>query len=129
MLEIGGLRPPAPAAPRSAAASGGFTVGSAPAATPPAAAPLARPASVDAMLLLQEVADAPERDRQARRHGRALLDALAQLQLALLGDSEPALSRLAALASHSPQASDPALQAILASIALRTQIELARRRL
>ena len=86
------------------------------------------------MLLLQEVADGPvhdrqARDRRARRHGRALLEGLGELQRALLGDGEDsaALDRLAALVEHCPEAADPALRATLAAVALRARVELARR--
>ena len=81
------------------------------------------------MLLLQETDAAPARDRQARRHGRAMLDALARLQHALLGggDDPAALDQLAALLEHCPEASDPELRATVAAVALRVHVELARR--
>lgn len=85
------------------------------------------------MLALQELADAsgPDpmvRDRQARRHGRAMLDALRDMQLAMLaGDCADAAARLAALAGQGVDAADPALQAILSALAVRAQVELARR--
>ena len=81
------------------------------------------------MLLLQQVEDGPTRDRQARKHGRAMLEGLSALQHELLdGDVSPGtLERLAALAEHCPEAADPALKDTLASVSLRVRVELARR--
>ncbi len=112
-------------APRAAAGGTGFSVAS---GVQAAAAPAAA-AAVDGLLLLQEVEDGPTRDRHARRHGRAMLDALAALQRALLGegDDPDVLHRLAALVAHCPSAADPALRATLSAVALRAQVELARR--
>ncbi len=97
------------------------------AAAGPAAA--SATASLDGMLLLQQVEDGPVRDRQARRHGRAMLEGLAELQRALLDDDLDAgvLERLAVLVEHCPEASDPALRGTLAAVSLRVQVELARR--
>ena len=77
------------------------------------------------------------RDREARRHGQALLSALAELQLALIGvGGDPATAqdglkslseRLSVLAGTVPAAADPGLQAIVRAIGLRARIELARR--
>ena len=120
------------AARRANGSGGGFAVKSTASAS--SGGGTASVADVAGMLLLQEVADGPARnaqarDRQARRHGRALLDGLAELQRALLGDGEDtaALDQLAALVAHSPDAADPALRATLAAIALRASVELARR--
>jgi hypothetical protein len=84
--------------------------------------------SLDSMLALQEVDPAPERDRRARRHGEALLDALAQLQRALLrGEADPAvLQRLADLAGRTHPAASAGLRAAVAAIQLRAAVELAR---
>ena len=131
MVSVGRVSGPAvpSAGSRRVAASGGFSV--APSETASLAGPAAAAAvgSLDGMLLLQQVEDGPTRDRQARRHGRAMLDGLAALQRALLdGELDPAmLERLAALAEHCPEASDPALRATLAAVSLRVQVELARR--
>ena len=103
----------------------GFAVAANPAAR---TAALSAPTALDGLLLLQEVEDAPERDRRARKHGRAMLDALGRLQLSLLG-GDPAtndLHRLAALAEHCPEAADPVLRGLLGAVALRAQVELAR---
>ncbi len=130
MVSVGRVSGPAvpSAGSRRVPASGGFSV--APSETASLAAPAAAAVgSLDGMLLLQQVEDGPTRDRQARRHGRAMLDGLAALQRALLdGELDPAmLERLAALAEHCPEASDPALRATLAAVSLRVQVELARR--
>jgi hypothetical protein len=69
-------------------------------------------------------------DREARRHGQALLAELAELQHALLGEEGEetgVLSRLSALLDDCPAATDPALAATLAAVVLRVRIELARR--
>ncbi len=97
--------------------------------TPAGSIAPAAAAAVDGLLLLQQVEDGPTRDRQARRHGRALLEGLGALQRALLGgeDDPAALDRLAALVAHCPDAADPALRGTLAAVALRARVELARR--
>lgn len=68
-----------------------------------------------------------ERDARARRRGEALLAELRHLQSDLLtGQVDPArLERLAALA-EGEAAADPALQEIVAHIALRARLEVAR---
>ncbi len=101
------------------------------AAQSPAGAAAAR--SLDALLALQEagaaVDDPALRDRDARRHGSEVLDALAELQRALLGGGgeRDALGQLSALLSRMPHADDPQLAALLGSVGLRVRIELARR--
>jgi hypothetical protein len=90
---------------------------------------LATPVSAASLLSLQEVEDDPvQRDRMARAGGEAALDALRDLQLALLMDQDDpeACARLAALATLKP-ASDPKLAAIVRAIAVRAAVELARR--
>jgi len=130
MLPITGLTKAAesPKA-RSSRSAGTFTVAE---ETPCGAAVAAdEPASVSlgGLLSLQEQ-DAPEpaTDRRARRHGRAMLDALRRLQTGLLsaaGDAG-ALEHLAALLDDAPEAEDPALRATLAQVALRVRVELVR---
>ncbi len=96
----------------------------------------AAPVPLEALLAVQE-ADASggqessaARDRRARRHGRALLEALGGLQRALLstdgGVSPELLQRLRMLVADPVPAADPALGAVVAQIALRARIELAR---
>ena len=66
-------------------------------------------------------------DREARRHGQDILEALAALQKDLLaGDPAQGLSRLAALAERMPTARDPALAQVLSSIRLRARLEILR---
>ena len=125
---VGGPAVPAGGA-RRATGGGGFAVSAQPAGAAPPPVAAAGASAVDGMLLLQQVEDGPTRDRHARRHGRAMLEGLAELQRGLLdGDLDPdALQRLAALVQHCPDASDPALRATLAAVSLRVQLELARR--
>jgi hypothetical protein len=118
----------------SAATSRARTGGSAfslPTEGSPAAPGVAAAAGLDAlggMLALQEATDPVLRDRSARRHGQALLAALAALQRALLADGgeDEALERVAALA-HVPDAADPQLRAVLHQAGLRAAVELAKR--
>ena len=102
------------------------------------AATAASPArGLDALLALQETAAASQdpatRDREARRHGRDLLEELAALQKALLagGDgaeaADGALGRLVSLLRSMPAAADPGLDGVLRSVGLRARLELARR--
>jgi L-alanine-DL-glutamate epimerase-like enolase superfamily enzyme len=66
-------------------------------------------------------------DREARRHGRAMLQALAALQMAVLdGSAEQARDSLQALAGRSTQAHDPVLRLILREIGVRAAVELGR---
>lgn len=141
-----GVEPPAasPAARRNRAA-GGFRVPSdpraadAPDAPTPADATPVFAAFMEGLLGLQEeAAEAPSmagaRDREARRHGQALLSALAEMQLTLVGQGDaPATlaslsARLSGLSAAIPLAADPRLRAIVAAIALRARLELARHR-
>ncbi len=92
--------------------------------------PMAPSASVEPIVADrgQTGADGPDADREAKRQGQAMLDALTGLQLAQLGrDPQTALAGLARLASNAPSASDPGLQAVLQAIAARVAVELARR--
>lgn len=84
---------------------------------------------LDGMLALQEAGAEAVRDRQARRHGQALLGTLARLQHDLLqeGGDDSALHQVAALLEAMPPAANPALASALAGVALRARVELARR--
>ncbi|HYZ61637.1 MAG TPA: flagellar assembly protein FliX, partial [Acetobacteraceae bacterium] len=86
------------------------------------------PVSVLSLLALQEAESGAVQDREARRHGTAVLDELSELQRDLLGEGAPKLDRLAALAARPVAAADPALAGVLRAIQLRAGIELARRR-
>ena len=91
-------------------------------------------AFMEGLLGLQEQApNAPAvRDREARRHGQALLSALAEMQLSLVGSRGSPASlarvgeRLSALADGVPVAADPRLREVVAAITLRARVELAR---
>ena len=88
----------------------------------------ATPASLGSLLGLQEFA-AGEQERQALRHGHALLAKLSRLQQAILsgqGDSA-ALAELAGLAATPLETPDPRLRALIGSVLLRAKIELAKR--
>ena len=116
----------APASPKVRVGQGtAFTLGT---GSPAAAAALSAAAPLDGLLLLQEMEEAPDRDRRARKHGRAVLDGLARLQAALLGgEPDPvALRTLGALLEQAPEAADPALRDMLGAITLRAEVELAR---
>lgn len=67
-------------------------------------------------------------DRDARRHARDMLEALADLQKGLLaGDATAAaLARLEVLASTVETACEPGLASLLAAIRLRARLELLR---
>lgn len=81
------------------------------------------------LLAMQEAGTAELRDREARRHGRAMLQGLAALQRALLaGQDDPeTLHELGQLAARETDAADPALLAVVRATRLRAQVELARR--
>ena len=133
----------APARVPAQAMNGGFALPAAAVAPPGpgAASALAPAAALAGLLALQEAGPEAVRDRAARRHGRAMLAALAGVQLALLagadggdgtgsGGTAPAaavLERLATLLDGMPPAEDPALAAVLGAVALRCRIEIARR--
>lgn len=102
---------------------GGRPVGAA------ATAGLAPLTSLAGILAVQEVDEPLTGRRRARQRGDQLLDALDELKLALLdGKLPPAkLRALQSLASaQRGRADDPALQAVLDEIELRTAVELAK---
>jgi hypothetical protein len=84
--------------------------------------------AMPSLLLMQEAGSDALQDRDAKRHGAAVLDELRDLQLSLLGDGGPQLERLARLADRPIGAADPRLAGVLRAIQLRAGIELARRR-
>ena len=118
------------AAPAARRASGGtfkLAGDSAPAAT--SAGGIRSVSGIDALLALQGVEDATERRKRSVRRGRTALDALERLKLGLLGGTlEPeSLRRLQAAAGDLRDGSgDPQLDAVLAEIALRVDVELAK---
>ncbi len=115
--------------PAAAATAPGFSV----AGSPPETVQETQPAQnieLSAMLALQEATSDTVQDKAASRHGQALLQALAELQKALLSpgqDPEAATARLGQLAASMPQAAAPALAALLESVRLRAKIECLRR--
>ena len=85
--------------------------------------------AVDGLFALQEVADALTGRRRAGARGKALLDQLDELRLALLSGALPrerlhALARLAR--EQSPLQDDPQLAEVLAELELRVAVELAK---
>ena len=116
------------AAARVRAGAAGFRV-DAPAARGAAAPQVCGALALDGMLALQEAGEDIVRDREARRHGQALLKGLAALQHALLANADPgaALDGLAALAGSCPAAAHPGLAGVMQALTLRVQVELARR--
>ena len=112
------------------AASGTFSLeeGSAARSTAATAAPRSV-GGIDALLALQGVEDPTERRRKAVKRGRTALDALDALKLGLLSGAldTSALARLRSVtAALSEPSGDPALDAVLAEIELRAQVELAK---
>jgi hypothetical protein len=133
MIMVGNTSGPAPASRtvRRNAAGGVFSVPVGENGAASEAAPLEGTAGVmlGGMLALQEQELPEVKDRRARRHGQAILQELAKLQRVLLGGKmeEGSLARLAALTEMVPEAADPTLGALVQSVAIRAQIELARR--
>jgi hypothetical protein len=101
-------------------------------APPRAAGAAAAPRSVggiDALLALQGLEDATERRRRGVKRGRRALDALDALKLALLdgGLDAHAVARLKAAAVELGESTgEPGLDGVLAEIALRAEVELAK---
>lgn len=127
-MMIEGIRRPLAAAGATVrAANAGFAVLVA-AEGMPGLPPAIPPAALGSVLALQEQAADVIRDRQARQHGHALLQALASLQHALLagGCCAGTLRHLAALADTCPAPPHPGLAAVLQGLSLRAQVELAR---
>jgi hypothetical protein len=85
--------------------------------------------ALEGLLALQETIGEAEADRQAREHGRQLLDTLAVLQRTILLEGDPAvvLQQLAEMTAAEPAVADPALAFALRAIRLRVLVELARR--
>ena len=120
----------APSSTARRAASGTFSL-----ATEGAARPAAMPTGVrhiggiDALLALQGVDEPGERRRKAVKRGRAALDALDALKLGLLSGTldTGALARLKTAAIGLAESTgDPRLDTVLAEIALRVDVELAK---
>jgi hypothetical protein len=84
---------------------------------------------IDTLLALQGVDEAVERRRRAVKRGRGALDALDALKLGLLSGTldTAALARLKTVsAGLAEPTGDPGLDNVLAEIALRVEVELAK---
>lgn len=84
---------------------------------------------IDALIALQGLEDPAERRRRAVERGRTALDVLEQVKLGLLGGNldRGALNRLRAVAAGLKDSSgEPGLDAVLAEIELRVEVELAK---
>jgi hypothetical protein len=84
---------------------------------------------IDALLALQGVEEPGERRRKAVKRGKSALDALDALKLGLLSGTfdTSALARLKSVtASLAEPSGDATLDAVLAEIELRAQVELAK---
>ncbi|MBV8914468.1 MAG: hypothetical protein JOZ05_15690 [Acetobacteraceae bacterium] len=84
--------------------------------------------ALPSLLLMQEAESSALQDRDAKRHGSAMIDELQELQRSLLGNGAPPLDRLAQLAERRVVAADPRLACVMRAIQLRAGIELARHR-
>lgn len=119
-----------PAANSRRQTGGGFSLPETPTAAEarPASAPKSV-ANIDALLALQGVEDPTERRKRAVRRGRTALDVLDDLKLGLLAGSLDAatVQRLRSAATELKSSSgDPNLDAVLAEIELRVEVELAK---
>jgi hypothetical protein len=84
---------------------------------------------IDALIALQGIEEPAERRRRAVKHGRRALDALEELKLGLLAGTldQGTLLRLKAVAADLKGGSgDDRLDAVLAEIDLRVEVELAK---
>jgi hypothetical protein len=118
----------APAARRTTAS--GFTVNEeiAPRSTGSVGGP-SMVGGIDALLALQGVEDPLERRKRAVKRGRVALDALDELKIGLLGGAFTAatVARLQAAAAQLKLGSgNPELDAVLAEIELRVEVEIAK---
>jgi hypothetical protein len=100
-------------------------------ATRPARSPTSAHAigGIDSLLALQGVEDPAERRQRAVKRGRYALDVLDEIKLGLLdGTLDPStLAKLKSAASAlKDNSGDPGLDAVLAEIDLRVEVELAK---
>jgi hypothetical protein len=85
--------------------------------------------SIDALLAMQGVEDPVEKRKRSVKRGKTALDVLDDLKLGLLSGSFDAstVARLrAAAADLKTSSGDPGLDAVLAEIELRVEVELAK---
>jgi hypothetical protein len=86
-------------------------------------------ANIDALLAMQSIEDPLERRKRSVKRGRGALDVLDELKLGLLTGSmdQTTVARLRAAAADLKSSSgDPGLDAVLAEIELRVEVELAK---
>ncbi|SFK80029.1 flagellar assembly protein FliX [Falsiroseomonas stagni] len=134
-MSVGPVRPGAMGAVgrgRVRAGAGGFALAAAGGDSAEAAGAAGAAAPPGSLLALQESGAAPpveERGARARRQATEALDDLRGLQLALLdGSANPAgLERLSRLGSENQAGLDPPLATLMAELAVRARVELARR--
>jgi hypothetical protein len=125
-----GVTAPQPAAAPKRASSGGFSLETSQTNRP--AAGNAAPRNIgglDALMALQAFEEPGERRRRSIKRGRSALDALDALKLGLLSGSldAAAVARLKTSAAELAERSgDPGLDAVLAEIELRVEVELAK---
>ncbi len=84
---------------------------------------------IDALLAMQGVEDAVEKRKRSVRRGKSALDVLDDLKLGLLSGAldNATVARLRAAAADLKSSSgDPGLDAVLAEIELRVEVELAK---
>ncbi|MBR1219751.1 flagellar assembly protein FliX [Bradyrhizobium sp. U87765 SZCCT0131] len=84
---------------------------------------------IDALLALQGVEDPTERRRRSVKRGRAALDVLDDLKMSLLSgtfDTHTVQRLRTAAADLKDSSGDPGLDAVLAEIELRVEVELAK---
>ncbi|MCF3946691.1 flagellar assembly protein FliX [Acidiphilium sp. AL] len=125
IASLGRFSPLAMAAPSPRPDNPDFTVTS----PPPRQAAVVTPAGLTGLIALQDDESPSRRDRAAQRGARQALDALGELQAALLGGSQStAMAALNDAVERMAEPADPALGAIIGAIRLRARIELARRR-
>lgn len=123
------LGTPAASSRRSGQSSFTLPDTAAPSESRQASAPKA-PASLDALLAMQSIEEDPtERRRRSVKRGRGALDALEELKLGLLSgslDTAMVMRLRTAAADLKASSGDPGLDAVLAEIELRVEVELAK---
>lgn len=111
-------------------AGGTFTVAEETAAQPQSGPIALRTlGGIDALIALQGIEDPLERRRRVVRHGRRALDALDEVKLGLLAGTldQATMLRLKSVAADLKEGSgDERLDAVLAEIDLRVEVELAK---
>jgi len=120
-----------PASNTRRTSSTGFSLPDTPATPEEArsAAPPKAAGNIDALLALQGVEDPTERRKRSVARGRGALDVLDDLKLGLLAGSldTATMNRLRDAAANLKSSSgDPGLDAVLAEIELRVEVELAK---